>query len=100
MSVGSLGAPASAYSYLQSLLHQQPGNGQSDPTQRLLAAFYPSITEQPATPDGAAGCSDCTGPINQAWTTAASGSSATATAGTTSSTSSADATSPDSNPSP
>jgi EF-hand domain pair len=87
MSVASLGAFASAYSYLQSLLQQQPGNGQPDPTQRLLAAFYPSVTEQPATPDGAAGCSDCSGPINKAWTTGAnvaSGASAPPGTSTTS----------------
>src|SRR5882757_9356027 len=44
MSVSSLGAPNSAYSYLQSLLQQQSttSNSALDPMQQLLAAFYPS----------------------------------------------------------
>ena len=47
MSVASVGASTSAYSYLQSLLPQPPAGGGSaaqapDPVQKLLEAFYPS----------------------------------------------------------
>src|SRR5215468_2314464 len=46
MTVSSLGASTSAYSYLQSLLPQQPDDskqaGSSDPVSELLKAFYPN----------------------------------------------------------
>jgi EF-hand domain pair len=46
MTVSSLGASTSAYSYLQSLLPQQPDDskrtGSSDPVTELLKAFYPN----------------------------------------------------------
>jgi hypothetical protein len=47
MSVASAGASNNAYSYLHSLLQQQPTSSgssaaASDPVQKLLAAFYPS----------------------------------------------------------
>jgi EF-hand domain pair len=60
MTVSSLGASTSAYSYLQSLLPQQPDDskrtGSSDPVTELLKAFYPnSSTEAGASPPDAAG---------------------------------------------
>ncbi len=47
MSVSSLGASTSAYSYLQSLLPPRSndgsqGAGSSDPVSELLQAFYPN----------------------------------------------------------
>ncbi len=60
MTVSSLGASTSAYSYLQSLLPQQPDDskrtGSSDPVTELLKAFYPKgSTEAGASPPDAAG---------------------------------------------
>jgi hypothetical protein len=60
MTVSSLGASTSAYSYLQSLLPQQPDDskrtGSSDPVTELLKAFYPNgSTEAGAGPPDAAG---------------------------------------------
>jgi hypothetical protein len=60
MTVSSLGASTNAYSYLQSLLPQQPDDskrtGSSDPVTELLKAFYPKAsTEAGATPDAAGG---------------------------------------------
>jgi hypothetical protein len=51
MSVSSLGASNSAYSYLQSLLQQKSTTSGStlDPMQQLLAAFYPSDSAAPST---------------------------------------------------
>jgi hypothetical protein len=50
MTVSSLGASTSAYSYLQSLLPQQPDDskrtGSSDPIAELLKAFYPKASTQ------------------------------------------------------
>jgi len=58
MTVSSLGASTNAYSYLQSLLPQQPDDskrtGSSDPVTELLQAFYPnSSTEAGAGPPDA-----------------------------------------------
>jgi hypothetical protein len=60
MTVSSLGASTSAYSYLQSLLPQQPDDskrtGSSDPITELLKAFYPNgPTEAGASSDAAGG---------------------------------------------
>src|SRR5882724_6260036 len=60
MTVSSLGASTNAYSYLQSLLPQQPDDskrtGSSDPVTELLKAFYPNgSTEAGAGPPDAAG---------------------------------------------
>jgi hypothetical protein len=60
MTVSSLGASTNAYSYLQSLLPQQPDDskrtGSSDPVTELLKAFYPnSSTEAGAGPPDASG---------------------------------------------
>jgi EF-hand domain pair len=50
MTVSSLGASTSAYSYLQSLLPQQPDEGKrtgsSDPIAELLKAFYPNASKE------------------------------------------------------
>ena len=50
MTVSSLGASTSAYSYLQSLLPQQPDDGKqtgsSDPVAELLKAFYPNASKE------------------------------------------------------
>ena len=50
MTVSSLGASTSAYSYLQSLLPQQPDDskrtGSSDPVAELLKAFYPNSSAE------------------------------------------------------
>ena len=56
MTVSSLGASTSAYSYLQSLLPQQPDESKrtasSDPVAELLKAFYPNAsTEAGSTQD-------------------------------------------------
>jgi hypothetical protein len=52
MTVSSLGASTSAYSYLQSLLPQQPDEGKrkgsSDPIAELLKAFYPNASKEAA----------------------------------------------------
>jgi hypothetical protein len=60
MTVSSLGASTNAYSYLQSLLPQQPddskGTGSSDPVTELLKAFYPNgSADAGASPDAAGG---------------------------------------------
>jgi len=60
MTVSSLGASTGAYSYLQSLLPQQPDDnkrtGSSDPVTELLKAFYPNgSTEAEDSPPDAAG---------------------------------------------
>jgi hypothetical protein len=60
MTVSSLGASTSAYSYLQSLLPQQTDDskrtGSSDPVADLLKAFYPNAsTETGAGPPDASG---------------------------------------------
>jgi hypothetical protein len=60
MAVSSLGTTTSAYSYLQSLLPQQPADskrkGASDPVTELLKAFYPNAsTEAGASPDASGG---------------------------------------------
>jgi hypothetical protein len=60
MTVSSLGASTSAYSYLQSLLPQQADDGKrtgsSDPVAELLKAFYPNAsTEKGSTPDANGG---------------------------------------------
>jgi hypothetical protein len=60
MTVSSLGASTSAYSYLQSLLPQQADDGKrtgsSDPVADLLKAFYPnSSADAGASPDAAGG---------------------------------------------
>ena len=60
MTVSSLGASTSAYSYLQSLLPQQTDDskrsGSSDPVADLLKAFYPNAsTEKGSTPDANGG---------------------------------------------
>src|SRR5262245_41355931 len=61
MTVSSLGASTSAYSYLQSLLPQQPDDstqtGSSDPVTQLLNAFYPNGSTDAGTspPNGAGG---------------------------------------------
>src|SRR5689334_22208018 len=50
MTVSSLGASTGAYSYLQSLLPQQPDEGKrtgsSDPVTELLKAFYPNAPNE------------------------------------------------------
>ena len=50
MTVSSLGASTSAYSYLQSLLPQQADDGKrtgsSDPVTELLKAFYPNVPKE------------------------------------------------------
>jgi EF-hand domain pair len=60
MTVSSLGASTSAYSYLQSLLPQQPDDskrtGSSDPVAELLKAFYPNSSAE-----GGAGPPDASG---------------------------------------
>jgi len=68
MTVSSLGASTSAYSYLQSLLPQQPDDskrtGSSDPVTELLKAFYPNgSTEVGDSPPDAAGGGG-TGPLS------------------------------------
>jgi hypothetical protein len=60
MTVSSLGGSTSAYSYLQSLLPQQPDDGKrtgsSDPVSDLLKAFYPNnSTDAGTSPDAAGG---------------------------------------------
>jgi hypothetical protein len=60
MTVSSLGGSTSAYSYLQSLLPQQPDDGKrtgsSDPVADLLKAFYPNnSTDAGTSPDAAGG---------------------------------------------
>jgi EF hand len=60
MTVSSLGASTSAYSYLQSLLPRQPDDrkrtGSSDPVTELLKAFYPNASaEAGASPDASGG---------------------------------------------
>jgi hypothetical protein len=59
MTVSSLGASTSAYSYLQSLLPQQPDDGKrtgsSDPVAELLKAFYPNASTGAGAPPDAAG---------------------------------------------
>jgi hypothetical protein len=71
MSVASPGGSANAYSYLQSLLQQQPASSgtsaaQADPVQKLLAAFYPSGADGQSSSAGgnasnAGATSPCTG---------------------------------------
>jgi len=59
MTVSSLGASTNAYSYLQSLLPQQPDDGKrtgsSDPVTELLKAFYPNSSADAGTSPDAAG---------------------------------------------
>src|SRR5882757_112487 len=59
MTVSSLGGSTSAYSYLQSLLPQQPDDGKrtgsSDPVAELLKAFYPNASTGAGAPPDAAG---------------------------------------------
>jgi EF hand domain-containing protein len=59
MTVSSLGASTNAYSYLQSLLPQQPEEGKrkgsSDPISELLKAFYPNASKEAGATSGANG---------------------------------------------
>src|SRR5690349_17516200 len=59
MTVSSLGASTSAYSYLQSLLPQQTEDskrmGSSDPIADLLKAFYPNDSTGAGPPDASGG---------------------------------------------
>jgi EF-hand domain pair len=59
MTVSSLGASTNAYSYLQSLLPQQPDEGKrkgsSDPVAELLKAFYPNASKEAGATSGANG---------------------------------------------
>src|SRR3954468_20410742 len=69
MTVSSLGASTSAYSYLQSLLPQQSDDskrmGSSDPIADLLKAFYPNdSTQAGAGPPDASGGSGTFSPFN------------------------------------
>jgi hypothetical protein len=69
MTVSSLGASTSAYSYLQSLLPQQADDskrtGSSDPVAELLKAFYPNnSTDAGAGPPDASGGGGGTGTLS------------------------------------